>query len=251
VVADYDKKYQDPHHYDYKHWMFAPYVRALIKNYAVRTRSHILDLGCGTGFFSQLLCDEKMDVVGVDLSAVGLGMAKASRRGNIDFVIGSGFELPFRAESFDLIFCRGLSLYNVTDLRTQTSFTTNLFRFLREEGIFIFAYSSNLSRLRNARQTFVRKSSFSWFNHTLSDIQQHFSSIDSARLLDLFFLNRLELVCFGRFGLTSPFSHLNSLLTKATGIRGEIICVLEKKKTRPERLLDHSTPAQPKEPEAL
>lgn len=226
--TDYDRIYQDPSYFNYRPWMFAPYVRALVKKYNVRKRSRLLDLGCGTGFFAQLFCDEGMDVIGIDLSEVGVRAARTLCKGEIHLVVGDGNELPFKAESFDLIFCRGYVPYNLENLASHTQVTRYLLRYLRAGGLFVFAYSTDLSGLLGRRKRPVGKTGSSWINQTLDDIEQHFSSIESARVVDLCFLNRLEPVFLGRYGMNSLFNPINAFLVKATGVRGEAICVLEK-----------------------
>lgn len=229
IRTDYDKKYQNPNFFSYQRWMFGPYVRTLIKKYNIQRQSFILDVGCGSGFFSQLFYDEGMNVVGIDLSAVGVRAARAMRQDQMDFIIGDGVNaLPFKQESFDLIFCRGFSPYNLKDFRTRSELSTRLFKYLRKGGIFIFACSTDLSGLPNGRKRLVGKTSSTWINLTLNDIEEHFSRIDSVRLLNLYFLNRLELACLGQYGLNPFFNHLNSFLVKATSIRGEAICALQK-----------------------
>ncbi len=64
----------------------------------VKPYGRVLDLGCGTGFVSQLLNNCK--VVGLDISA---GMVKAYRERFGRGVVGNAEELPFKDGSFDFV----------------------------------------------------------------------------------------------------------------------------------------------------
>jgi ubiquinone/menaquinone biosynthesis C-methylase UbiE len=63
----------------------------------------VLDVPCGTGRFWPLYRHRGVHATGVDLS--GDMLAQARRRGWADVARGSIFDLPFLAESFDLVVC--------------------------------------------------------------------------------------------------------------------------------------------------
>jgi malonyl-CoA O-methyltransferase len=65
---------------------------------------NVLDLGCGTGFFSELLSSQYQKVVGLDISHQMLDFAKAARSDAIEFVHGNALDLPFEDNHFDLIY---------------------------------------------------------------------------------------------------------------------------------------------------
>jgi len=64
----------------------------------------ILDLGCGTGWFSGDL-SKFGQVTGVDLSETAISKAKA-RFPHVQFIAGNLFELTFPRENFDLVVCQ-------------------------------------------------------------------------------------------------------------------------------------------------
>lgn len=71
----------------------------------------ILDNGCGIGYLAEFLPAD--DIVGFDISMGMLG--KAKKRMN-KLVRGDSQQLPFKDESFDVIFCKGL-LHHLPDPR--------------------------------------------------------------------------------------------------------------------------------------
>ena len=63
-----------------------------------------LDLCCGTGDFTILLDKlsiNKTKIIGLDLNSSML--AKASKRTNLSFILGSAREIPFKGNHFDLV----------------------------------------------------------------------------------------------------------------------------------------------------
>ena len=72
---------------------------------------NILDIGCGTGFYSGKLKEsltkkgfgERVRIYGIDISKPAVQKASKSFQG-INFCIGSSFHLPYLDESLDIIF---------------------------------------------------------------------------------------------------------------------------------------------------
>lgn len=74
----------------------------------VRDGSRILDVGCGSGFFTRLLASgpEQVWATGIDLEVPCIEYARdaAARRGlDIEFLVGDALDLPFEDESFDIV----------------------------------------------------------------------------------------------------------------------------------------------------
>ena len=64
----------------------------------------ILDVGCGDGVLSYLLAKEKAIVSGIDNQEIAIRFAKKKTSGtNIDFRVGSAYELPWDENSFDAV----------------------------------------------------------------------------------------------------------------------------------------------------
>lgn len=69
----------------------------------------ILDIGCGAGRFSEVALESGATVVGVDYSsAVDAARANLSHYERFEAIQASVYELPFRPESFDYVYCLGV-----------------------------------------------------------------------------------------------------------------------------------------------
>jgi SAM-dependent methyltransferase len=145
----------------------------------------VLDVGCGMGRFAEVAASHGARVVGVDLS-VAVDAASRNLAGFEDAVViqADVFDLPFRPESFDLIYSIGV-LHHTPD--TRRAFLS-LPRLLRPGGrIAIWVYSNE----RPVR-------------YVSSDLLRHLTTrLDHERLLKLCRgaapLGRLYRTRFGRY----------------------------------------------------
>jgi SAM-dependent methyltransferase len=77
----------------------------------------VLDVGCGMGRFSDVVSRWGGQVVGIDLSlAVDAAYRNIGRRAEVQIAQANVFELPFRPETFDVIFSIGV-LHHTPDTR--------------------------------------------------------------------------------------------------------------------------------------
>jgi ubiquinone biosynthesis O-methyltransferase len=79
---------------------------AVLRLADVKPRERVLDIGCGTGFFTLELARQGAQVTGVDSSAKMLEMAETNAgRENLpaSFHQANADDLPFAAQSFDLV----------------------------------------------------------------------------------------------------------------------------------------------------
>ncbi len=66
--------------------------------------SIVLDIGCGTGAGSNILAKNFKRVYGVDISSDSIEYCKKNwKRKNISFLVGSGTDIPFPANTFDIL----------------------------------------------------------------------------------------------------------------------------------------------------
>ena len=106
--------------------------RRLIELAAPRRGLHALDLATGTGDIAFGLANRGATVIGLDVTArmIELARAKAGDRRDARFVVGDMLALPFPASSFDIVTI-GYGLRNVPDLETAIA---ELFRVVKPGG---------------------------------------------------------------------------------------------------------------------
>lgn len=113
------------------------------------TGYQVLDLGCGTGYFSLLLRQRGARVVCADLSSCMLDTAR-ERCGDdmMRYVLADAERLPFAAQSFDVVFS-SLALQWCDDLSQPLR---EVRRVLKADGIGLFStlLDGSLSELKSA-----------------------------------------------------------------------------------------------------
>jgi SAM-dependent methyltransferase len=210
----YDNAYRSTNYFDHKEYLYRPYVRALIAVAGLQRRASVLDAGCGQAFFSHLFADEGMVVYATDLSTVALQLAKR-RYGKQIACFASYLQYPAIRRQFDCVFIRSCSVYNDPLNRMQAALTESLLSLVKENGILIFAYNTNLSGGVGT-----------WRQHSLCDIQK---LIDLALPgAELYFVNRLDTLVFGHRAFSSTFTAINDRISRLTRFGGEAVAVFRK-----------------------
>ncbi len=116
-------------------------------------RDHdILELGCGAARWSAALATAGARAVGIDVSwaqlAHAVGVVRRSRR-SVPLVRGNAERLPFRNESFDVVFCDWGAMTFCDPHRTVPEAA----RVLRPGGRFVFSTSSPFRSVAQDRRT--------------------------------------------------------------------------------------------------
>jgi len=117
---------------DYKEWAF--YIEEIIKKFS--NGNKILDLACGTGNITEFLKNKKYNVFGLDISFNMLQLAKKKNVNNL--VNGTFFKLPFKDKSFDVVLSTFDSLNNVESLNDLKNVFSEVYRVLRNGGLWTF-----------------------------------------------------------------------------------------------------------------
>jgi SAM-dependent methyltransferase len=88
----------------------------------------ILDVGCGTGYFTRRFARKQMAAVtGVDTDPEAIGYARLHAANRESYLVGSGEELPFPVGAFDL----SVSIAAMCFVRNQVVFLREMARFTR------------------------------------------------------------------------------------------------------------------------
>ncbi len=191
IAREYEEFYAQGDFAHYSRRISTNVFRTLMKKAGVHPGASILDLGCGTGFYSSIMADLGYMVVGVDISATAIDQAK-KRDSRCDFRVGDAWEFQYDSGSFDCIVLSGCSILNTNDLHRIKLFLENILRYLPQGGKIVIIQHSNLSGLCSSFDT--------WFNHTWQQISDYVP--DQNAILRFLALSHFRIVSLlGVFGL--------------------------------------------------
>jgi SAM-dependent methyltransferase len=99
-AASYDRWYETPR----GRWIGQRETALILESLEPRPAESLLDVGCGTGFFTRALA-AAVDgrVVGVDINPEWVHYARRCDRGRIAYAVGDAGALPHADASFDLV----------------------------------------------------------------------------------------------------------------------------------------------------
>jgi len=108
----------------------------------------VLDLGAGTGFFTDILAGRYQQVLGLDISSKMLSFAQENRSSAIHWLEGDTFHLPLQDNSIDLIY----SNLMIQWCEPLDCALKEIIRVLKPGGLFIFSTlaQGTLFELRSA-----------------------------------------------------------------------------------------------------
>jgi SAM-dependent methyltransferase len=96
----YDRWYETPR----GRWIGQREVALLLGELQPRPGESLLDVGCGTGFFTRALASTMAGtVIGVDINAEWVEYARRRNTANVSYEVADARALPYRAASFDLV----------------------------------------------------------------------------------------------------------------------------------------------------
>jgi SAM-dependent methyltransferase len=121
-------------------------VGHLVKRYQLQGKA-VLDIGCGTGRYTELFRSEGMNAVGADLSSEAIRIARENYP-QCTFITDSIENLELPSDSMDLAFCHGFSPFLQKDMREQHEMVSEIASFLKKDGIFFFGATSRLTDRR-------------------------------------------------------------------------------------------------------
>ncbi len=95
--AEYDAWYDSPR----GRWVGESEWRAICRHLDLTPGTTLLDVGCGTGWFTRRLAAAGLRVTGLDIDAEALDYARAHTPQNVSYLAGDGRSLPFADRSFE------------------------------------------------------------------------------------------------------------------------------------------------------
>jgi SAM-dependent methyltransferase len=214
----YNYVYKHNHHnfYEPRRWMFQPFIHVLVEKAQLPEQSQIIDLGCGGGFFTSLFGNLGFRALGVDLSAEGIKSAQQQYSSTgAKFEVGDALSLPYK-NSFDCAFVRSCTLYNRADFGSNHQITDIFLSYLKPGGTLIFLYNTKLSPIKRDP---------TWIYHSFNSLKSHFSSFPQAKT---FFSLRVDSLLLRSLAFSPLLTSLNILVSKCTGLGGDLIAILKK-----------------------
>jgi ubiquinone/menaquinone biosynthesis C-methylase UbiE len=117
-----------------------PEIESLILKY-FKENNKVLDLGCGSGQYSQIFKDKNAFYFGVDFSEKLIEIAKnqylnTTINNKIQFIFANAFSLPFEDNFFDLVFSIA-TLHHIPSQKLRKEFIKEIKRVLKKDGILI------------------------------------------------------------------------------------------------------------------
>src|SRR6478736_9325440 len=133
----------------HEHWHRYAFARAFVAG------RQVLDVACGEGYGSALLCDTAAHVTGVDIDTRTLAHARATYAGraNLAFVEGSAAALPLPDASFDVVV--SFETIEHLDAADQPPMLAEFARVLKPAGLLII--SSPNKRLYSDARDYVNE----------------------------------------------------------------------------------------------
>jgi ubiquinone/menaquinone biosynthesis C-methylase UbiE len=178
-IHDFDKEYQEGAHWDTD----KPSSPALRLLKLVKKDAYILDAGCGAGRDVIFLAKRGFRVSGIDMSPVGVALAKQRSKGlqGIDFHIGKGEDLPYADNTFDA----GYTAY-VFEGPTFPKVVAEISRVIKPDGYFSVAmflktrYKTPCERDSDTPLPFVLESLRPYFEIKEQEVDSYWESDDAG-----------------------------------------------------------------------
>jgi len=131
-------------------WLIDPLVQPLRPRIARLCLKHdmnnVLDIGTATGAQCRTLGEAGLHAVGLDLSEAMIAAARTRPSENIEYVVGSAYELPFAGATFDAALL-SLSLHEHSE-EERTRMLMEAMRVIRPDGLLVLAEYSKPAKAR-------------------------------------------------------------------------------------------------------
>jgi ubiquinone/menaquinone biosynthesis C-methylase UbiE len=122
----------------------------------------ILEFGCGIGRFCSWASDKATKVIGLDIDANLLNIAKkVNNHPNIEYILYNGTSVPFKDKIFDIILCIGLLNKNILPGNLIKNAISEFYRLLKDKGR-VLAIDKIYRRQNNTNYT--RQELINFFN---------------------------------------------------------------------------------------
>lgn len=144
IADDYDKWYQTPIGKQIDEWeknLFSLHLKKL-------KTQNILEIGAGTGHWTEFLSKNGFSVTGIDIAEQMLEQANKKKIPNTTFKVISAETLPFEDKSIENI----VAITSLEFIENQEKAISEIFRVLKPDGFFIIGGLNSKASLQKQRQ---------------------------------------------------------------------------------------------------
>lgn len=175
-------------------------------------QGRLLDAGCGSGKYAIPLTMHGFDVVAFDISKIGLKMAQtrcASRHLDVDLLAANIYQIPFKDNSFDIIWCYGVLQHLFSNERAYT--VGELRRVLKRDGFLFIEVFGDIDMRYGGN-----KVEYNTFSRENGIVYHYFNKNEIAELLKGFSYRIFESFREKRFDGAYYTRHMISAKAKKT-----------------------------------
>jgi len=179
----YEQSYRGAE-YRFSQELLSPWYRFVRARLPVISGLQLLEIACGLGALTCLCAERGAQAWGVDLSETALQVGRAyatSHRLAVRFVCASVYEIPFPAETFDLV----ISCETLEHLQCPGHGLNELRRVIREGGMLLLTTPNYLNMVGLYRISLSLRKKRYWSTDTVQPVEQCFTYLSVARLLRL------------------------------------------------------------------
>ncbi len=109
------------------------------------TDKSVLEIGCGGGYGADYISKFASKTVSIDINKSAVYHSQAKYGDAVNFMMGDGTRLPFKAESFDLVV--SFQVIEHIDLKRLLHYLSEIKRVLTKDGVFILSTPNRKLRL--------------------------------------------------------------------------------------------------------
>jgi SAM-dependent methyltransferase len=193
-------------------------VRLVLKRYNL-TGGRILDIGCGTGRYTELFRQSGLKAVGVDLSQEAIKIA-SEKFPDCLFISTDIMDMHDENDKYDLVFCHGFSPFLQKDMKLQEKLLGQIVNFLKPNGILFFGATSRLTDK-------ISKSGSRW-EYKVNSYMDLFNKIPDLKVIDKLTIFPHFFVLPEALTFSKNLSKISSLICNITGIPLRIYITLRR-----------------------
>jgi SAM-dependent methyltransferase len=163
IIDYYNKFYENNDFSYYSKKISLKLLKTICNNLSIPKGAKILDIGCGTGFYTDLFRQLGYNSVGIDISQTAIEKARY-KYPNSTFNVADALNLPYDKNYFDIIFMFGCSVVNTDNLSRIDEIIQYLLQYIIDNGTIVLIGGTDFSGKRSEKSE--------WYNHTWDQLKE-------------------------------------------------------------------------------